>query len=161
MLEDGCLAFEDIYNLYMRYFLGRCLYIVTDCCYSGSWVKDCAQLLDRDGLMCAHDTKREKVYIKVFAACLPNEQAWDKFYTDCRGIKLHSKGPHRTIVFAEHRKLEHKSGKGSQTTLGVDFTQTGQRQCITGENEKCHGLISWTELVQHLSEVKSTKNYLI
>ena len=84
MLKDGCLKFENIYNLYMRCFKGRYLYIVTDCCYSGAWVEECAKLLDRDDIKCGHDSKREKIYIKVFASCLPNE-ALDKFYTECGG----------------------------------------------------------------------------
>lgn len=163
MLQDGCLKFEDIYNLYVKYFKGRYLYIVSDCCYSGSWVKDCAQLLDRKDIKCGHDAERKKVFIKVFTACLSNEKAFDKFYTKCRGVKLLStaESTRRTIAFAEHRKLVYKSENESQTTLGVDFTRTDR--CILGEDRKCipHDRLTWTKLVQQLTEEGCSENYLI
>lgn len=159
VLEDGQLKFEDVYNLYMKYFKGRYLYIVSDCCYSGSWVVECAQILDRNGIKCGLDAQRQQIMIKVFAACLPNEEAWDKFYTECGGVKYKC-GP-KSIVFAEHRNLEHKSGEGSQTTLGVDFTRTDQ--CIPGEDGKCRlpHKYTWTQLVQYLMENDSSEIYLI
>ena len=161
VLEDGCLRFEDIYNLYKRCFKGRYLYIVSDCCYSGSWVEECAKLLDRDGIKCGHEARRQKVYLKVFAACLPNKKAWDKFYTECRGVKLHSNGDRRTIAFAEHRKLTYRSDdyQYSQTTLGVDFTQSDK--CILDEEGKCVYCPTWTKLVQELTEEDCSKNYLV
>ena len=157
VLKDGCLKFEDIYNLYINHFKSRYLYIVTDCCYSGSWVVDCARLLDRDGIKCGHDAKRQNVYIRVFASCLPNEQAWDKFYTECRGVKLHPNGARRTIAFAEHRKLECEPEKYHQTTLGVDFTRTNG--CLGDDSKNCHS--TWTTLVQRLCDEECSKNYLI
>ena len=159
VLEDGCLKFEDIYNLYMRCFKGRYLYVVTDCCYSGSWVVECARLLDRDGIKCGHAAKQRQVYIKVFAACLPNEEAWDKFYTECKGVKLHSKDDSKSIAFSEHLRLMYKSNECSQTTLGVDFTQTNK--CILDEHETCIHCPTWTKVVQQLSEDKWSKSYLI
>lgn len=159
MLEDGCLKFEDIYNLYKRFFKGRYLYLVSDCCYSGSWVEECAKLLDRDGIKCGHDAKQSQIFLKVFASCLPSEQAYDKFYTECSGVKLHPNGACRTIAFAEHRKLTYKSEEGSQTTLGVDFTQTDR--CILDEDGKCIHRPTWAKLVQLLTEEDCSKNYLI
>ena len=159
VLEDGCLRFADIYSLYMKYFKGRYLYIVTDCCYSGSWVKDCARLLDRNDIMCGHDAKFHQVFIKVFASCLPNEQAWDKVYTECEGVKLHSDGSKKSIVFAEHRRLEFKPGSYCQTTLGMDFTRTDQ--CISDGNGKCIHRRIWTLLVHRLIEENCSENYLI
>ena len=159
VLEDGCLKFEDIYNLYKRFFKGRYLYIVTDCCFSGSWVEKCADLLDRDGIKCGHEAKHDQIYLKVFASCLPSEQAYDKFYTECSGVKSHANGAHRTIVFAEHRKLMYQSEDESQTTLGVDFTQTDM--CILDEDGKCIHRPTWAKLVQQLTEEDCSKNYLI
>ena len=163
VLKDGCLGFKDVYTLYMRCFKGRYLYIVTDCCYSGSWVEECARLLDEGGIECGHDCKRERIYIKVFATCLPSEQAWDKFYTECRGMKLHSVGDHglRTIAFAEHRKLTCTYGSQDycQTTLGVDFTRSNR--CVVDEVGNCVYHPTWTVLVQQLCEEECTKNYLV
>lgn len=144
VLEDGCLKFEDIYNLYKKYFKGHYLYIVTDCCYSGSWVVECARLLDRDGISCSHAVKRERIYIKVFAACLPNESAYDKFRTKCKGVKA-QKGRPKTVMFAAHWKLIHEECDHSQTTLGVDFT--ADNGCIGGKY--CHRS-TWSAKVQSL-----------
>ena len=158
VLKDGCLKFEDVYDLYMRNFRGRYLYIVTDCCYSGSWVVECARLLDRDGITCGHNAKRQNVYIKVFASCFPNEQAWDKVYTECRGVKLHPDGVRRTIAFAEHRKLECEQAY-YQTTLGMDFTRS--IRCVADEIGNCIYRPTWTTLVQQLCVDECSKNYLI
>ena len=163
VMEDGNLQFENIYDLYMKYFKGRYLYIVTDCCYSGAWVVECARLLDRDGIKCGHDAKLSQIYIKIFAACLPNEEAYDKFYTECKGVKLQPNGASRTVVFAEHRSLEDKSRTSYQTTLGVDFTQTNE--CIKQEDGNCiHCRTSmtlyWTKLVQRLTENQHSGKYL-
>ena len=151
VLEGGCLKFEDIYNLYKKYFKGHYLYIVTDCCYSGAWVVECARLLDRDGINCSHAVKRERIYIKVFAACLPNEDARDKVYTTCKGVKAQKDGT-KTVIFAAHRKLPHKGHDDSQTTLGVDFTASNG--CIGGEY--CYRS-TWSAKVQSLIDDRQTK----
>ena len=159
MLKDGFLKFEDIYNLYMRYFKGRHLYIVTDCCYSGAWVVECARLLDRDGITCCHVAHREHVYIKVFAACLPNEYANDKFYIECLGVKLHSRDGTKCIKFAEHRKLQYKDRNSSQTTLAVDFTH--DNTCILNLNDECIFNTTWSTYVRNLLDKRRTNDYLI
>ena len=162
VFKDGCLTFEDIYDLYKRCFKGQYLYIVTDCCYSGSWVVECARLLDRDSIKCGNNAKRQKVYIKVFAACLPNEQAYDKFYTQYKGVKLHSYSDYsKTIRFAKYRTLHDKDYKYSQTTLGVDFTNDDM--CILDGDGKCARctFTTWTEHVEHLLEQNRSHNYLV
>ena len=162
VFEDGNLAFESIYDLYIRYFKGRYLYIVTDCCYSGVWVEDCARLLDRDGVMCGHEAERQKIYIKVFAACLPNETAYDKFYTQRKGVKLQSyfADLSKTIEFAEHRRL-YKGCDYSQTTLGVDFTESDSSMCILDRDGKCTHYTTWTKYVQRLTKQDCSRNYLV
>lgn len=103
VFKDGCLKFEDIYRLYRKYFKGRYLYIVTDCCHSGAWVVECARLLDKDGIKCGHTAEHQRIYIKVFASCLPEEAANDKFYTQCQGVRSHTSSNGReAIVFAQH-----------------------------------------------------------
>ena len=160
VFKDGCLTFEDIYDLYNESFKGRYLYVVADCCYSGAWVVECARLLDTDGIRCNHMVERKKVYIKVFAACLPNEQAYDKFYSQCKGVKLHSHSDYsKTIKFAEHRRLYDKNKDKTQTTLGVDFTQ--KDICILDGDGMCIHYTSWTEHVQRLLEQSTSRDYLI
>ena len=157
IFQDRSVTFEDIYSLYKRFFKGRYLYIVTDCCYSGSWVEECARLLDKDGIKCCHIAKDQRIYIKVFAACLPSETAYDKYYTHCEGVKLHSK----TIKFAEHRRLRYKSSTASQTTLGVDFTKSDSSVCLLGTNGKCTHYATWPEYVQRLITRESSDDYLV
>ena len=139
---------------YLPYFKGRYLYIVTDCCYSGAWVVECARLLDEDDIKCGHDAKRKQVYIKVFTACLLDEQAHNTLYTKCNGVKFddHSK----SIMFAEHRKL-HPSLE--QTTLGVDFTR--DNLCTLDRRRRCIHRSSWTEDVQCLLRQNSSDCYLL
>ena len=153
--DDGCVAFEKIYDLYMRYFKGRYLYIVTDCCYSGAWVVECARLLDRDGITCSHAAKREQVYIKVFASCLHNQSAHDKFYTTCKGVRS-SRSDTKTILFPKHRKI--CDGEFFQTTLGVDFTQDDR--CVVDHDGVCHPY-TWTRCVQSLIYEDESKEYCI
>ena len=168
VFEDGCLKFEDIYQLYKKYFKGHYLYIVTDCCYSGAWVVECAKLLDKDGINCSHTAKRQRTYIKVFASCLPEESATDKFYTQCQGVRLHSSSDRRkTIVFAQHRKLQvkyHGKTNGeqtvSQTTLGVDFTWSKSNDCIL-QDEGCTCCSTWERKVKCLCEEGRTHRYLL
>jgi hypothetical protein len=159
------VKFEDIYRLYKDFFKGRYLYIVSDCCYSGSWVEECARLLDEDGIKCGHAAERQSVYIKVFAACLPNEGAYDKYYTQCQGVKLHSHPTDRskTVKFAEHRCLHYKSSDESQTTLGVDFTKIDPSVCILNREGKCthYHNATWTQYVQRLIAQKTSHDYLI
>lgn len=161
VFEDGYLAFKAIYDLYVRYFKGRYLYIVTDCCYSGAWVVECARLLDRDGVKCSHDAKDSQMYIKVFAACLPSEAAYDMFYTQCKGVKLQSyfADYSKTIEFAEHRRL-HKGSDYSQTTLGVDFTENDS-MCILNKDGKCTRYATWTEYLERLIKQDSSHSYLV
>ena len=97
----------------------------------------------------------------MFAACLLDEEAWDKFYTECRGVKFRSRHDPKSTVFAEHRKLEHKSGGDFQTTFGMDFTRTDQ--CVSGEDGKCslRHKYTWMQLVQYLTETDCSESYLI
>ena len=161
VFQDGFLKFEDLYNLYKKYFKGRYLYVVTDCCYSGTWVVECARLLDQEGITCCHAAERHQVYIKVFASCLPEQTAHDRFYTKCKGARLHSNSDlSKTVKFAEHRLLYLKEkDKYSQTTLGVDFTRS--HRCLMGHDGKCLHCPTWTQDVQYLIEQASSHDYLI
>ena len=51
--EDGFITFRDIAQLYLRAshnFKGRVLAIVSDCSYSGCWVRECMEFLDEQGV---------------------------------------------------------------------------------------------------------------
>ena len=75
--EDGFITFRDIAQLYLRAshnFKGRVLTTVSDCSYSGCWVRDCMASLDEQGVQpCGHKAREKGIVIKVFASCKSNE----------------------------------------------------------------------------------------
>ena len=73
--EDGFITFRDIAQLYRQSKLrGRILTIVSDCSYSGRWVRDCMEFLDEQGVQpCGHKAREKGILIKVFASCKPNQ----------------------------------------------------------------------------------------
>ena len=73
--EDGFITFRDIAQLYLQSKLrGRVLSIVSDCSYSGRWVRDCMEFLDEQGVQpCGHKAREKGIIIKVYASCKPNQ----------------------------------------------------------------------------------------
>ena len=75
--EDGFITFSDIAQLYLRAscnFKGRILSIISDCSYSGCWVRDCMEFLDEQGVQpCGHKAREKGMVIKVSASCKFNE----------------------------------------------------------------------------------------
>lgn len=133
---------------------------MADCCYSGAWVVECARLLDEDDIKCGHAAQKQGMFIKVFAACLPDESAHDKFYTyNYKGVTMHSVGGVKTIAFAEHCELQHEGEACSQTTLGVDFTHT--EGCILSEDGNCVHCPTWSKHIRRMLKEGCSNNYLI
>ena len=61
-------------DLYTQHFRGRVLTIVTNCSYSGSWVREAMTFMDEQGVgPCGHVAKEKGILVKVFASCLANE----------------------------------------------------------------------------------------
>ena len=74
--KDGVITFENIFGLYMDHFRGKRLTIISDCSYSGKWVRDCAKKLDEIGIpSCGHHMREQKILLKVFAACEEHQEA--------------------------------------------------------------------------------------
>jgi hypothetical protein len=72
--KDGFITFKDITELYMQYFRGKILSVTCDCSYGGSWVKSCAEFLDRNGVQpCAHSAKVKNIFISTKASCKDTE----------------------------------------------------------------------------------------
>ena len=60
----------------MDHFRGKRLSIVSDCSYSGKWVRDCAKKLDEIGIpSCGHHTREQKILLKIYTACEENQEA--------------------------------------------------------------------------------------
>ena len=75
--EDGFITFRDIADLYLRAssnFKGRVLTIISDCSYSGCWVRDCMEFLDDQRVEpCGHKAREKGMIIKVFTSSKSNE----------------------------------------------------------------------------------------
>ena len=74
--SDGFISFNEIMGLYMinQYFRGKVLTIVSDCSYSGSWVREAMAFMDEQGVgPCGHIAREKSILIKVFASCLDDE----------------------------------------------------------------------------------------
>ena len=74
--KDGVITFQDIYNLYTKHFSGKRLTIISDCSYSGNWVRECAKLYDKEGILpCGHHSRERGLLINVFASCQSHQEA--------------------------------------------------------------------------------------
>ena len=75
--RDGYIMFMDIAELYLQaphLRAGRVLTIVSDCSYSGCWVKVCEKFLDDHGVQpCGHKARDKEMLIKVYASCFPSQ----------------------------------------------------------------------------------------
>ena len=80
--KDGTISFQDIFSLYRKYCPGKCLNIVTDCCYSGHWVTEYAKTLDSLHIPpCGHRARENGTLVKVFTSCRPDQEAAEPGYS--------------------------------------------------------------------------------
>ena len=116
--KDGTISFRDIFSLYKKYLAGKFLYIITDCCYSGQWVIDCAKHLDDIGMKaCGHEARKQGILIKVFASCQPSQKATIEMYLQEEGIFRKN---NENILWLYYNKIL----SDTQTAYGCDFTKT-------------------------------------
>ena len=74
--SDGYITFQDLMDVYMETYRGRVLTVVGDCSHSGSWVKQCYQFMDGQGIIpCGHHAIEKGVLVKVFASCKSHQRA--------------------------------------------------------------------------------------
>ena len=60
--KDGEITLDEIIKLYTTYFSGKLLYLISDCCYSGQWVRRMADIMDHWKVeTCGHQAKRRNV----------------------------------------------------------------------------------------------------
>ena len=130
--SDGFISFRDIMHLYLQnaYFKGRVLTIVSDCSYSGCWVKEAMSFLDEHGVgPCGHTAKEKGILVKVYASCLANEiPAELAFSTRC------AKNDKNTGTISYNIKLRGEKIHDGQYTSGLDFTEV---LCKSKINEPC------------------------
>ncbi len=119
-------------HLYLQnaYFKGKLLSIVSDCSYSGCWVKEAMSFLDEHRVgPCGHTAKEKGILVKVFASCLANEVPAELAYSTRCAQNDKNTG---TIFYTINLRGE-KIANG-QYTSGVDFTRV---RCKSKIDEPC------------------------
>ena len=116
--KDGFISFEEIMELYTQHLKprGRVLAIVSDCSYSGRWVKEAMTFMKGQGVgPCGHQAKEKGILVKVIASCLGNEVPAElAFSTHCADNDNAG-----YLSFYTNRKEIHDD----QHTNGLDFTE--------------------------------------
>ena len=102
-------------NVYMENYRGHVLTVVSDCSYSGDWVKQCYEFLDSQGIApCGHSAIEKGILLKVFASCRPNETACVLTYS-LQGITIDKN------TGSSGYRINWKVGD-NQKSFGRDFT---------------------------------------
>ena len=118
-------------QLYLQnaHFKGKLLRIISDCSYSGCWVKEAMVFMDdQDVGPCGHTAKEKGILFKVFASCQANEiPAELAFSTHC------AQNDKNTGTLSYFIKLREKIHDG-QHTSALDFTTV---QCKSKIDEPC------------------------
>ena len=79
--EDGFITFSELARLYMDHFKGKILSIISDCSYSGSWVKSCIEMFEEQGVKpCGHSAREKRILIEVIASCKSTEVPYQLYY---------------------------------------------------------------------------------
>ena len=114
--QDGFITFRDIAQLYLLTISnmnGRVLTVVSDCSYSGHWVRDCMEFLDEQGVQpCGHRAREKGMLIKVYTSCKSNEIPTEYCYSMC-GTDSDSNTGEISFWLAEQLLT-------TQTTDGID-----------------------------------------
>ena len=90
--KDGTISFQEIFSLYRKFSAGKLLSLISDCCYSGHWVRECAKTLDSLRILpCGHKARENGALVKVFASCQPAEEAGEPCYS-IEAVKIKDDG---------------------------------------------------------------------
>ena len=115
---DAKITFEEIFHLYEMHFCGHILTIVSDCCYSGHWVGQLAEIMEAKGIgACGHKAIEEGYMIKVFASCSPQEGAYDTYYAK-KSVFVESSS---SLMLFDVKTI--KNGNISQTPVAINSTK--------------------------------------
>jgi len=88
----GFVTMEQIRQIYDEYFSGKVMTVVTDCNYSGSWVKSWMSYLEKRCIQpCQHSSRRNKTYLSFISSCGEYEKATSLFMV-ARAFSNDSKG---------------------------------------------------------------------
>ena len=117
-------------DIYIQHFRGRVLTIISDCSYSGSWVREAMAFMDEQGVgPCGHLAKERGILIKVLTSCLADEiPAELAFSTHCARNNT-STGIMCYIIDYRSDKIHN-----GQHPSGLDFTHI---QCKNKIDQPC------------------------
>ena len=137
----GVISFQDIYDLYIEHFKGKRLNIISDCSYSGNWVKECAKVYDDQGILyCGHHSREKGILINVSTSCQAYQEATILAYeNEAMEVVVND------LVFTGNKTLS-----SGQTTLNRPFSMI----CDNKPEEECKYTRSnqtWTNLLLRLS----------
>ena len=80
--KDGTISFQDIFHLFRRTCHGKVLSIISDCSYSGQWVRECTKTLDSLQIApCGHRARENGAMVKVCTSCQPDQEAAEPCYS--------------------------------------------------------------------------------
>lgn len=140
--KDGFITFSDIAQLYLKAssnMKGRVLSIVSDCSYSGCWVKDCMEFFDEQGVQpCGHKAREKGMLIKMFASCKSNEIPTVFCYSIC-GIHIVANTKEVSLPWPSMHL-------GTQTTVAIDYSVINCNSKTIGEQCTLKPHYNWRKL---------------
>ena len=111
--------------MYIECFKGKRLSIISDCSYSGNWVKECAKVYDNQGILsCGHHSREKGILLDCRVSSISYQQATILAY-----VKEAMKIIVDEVIFSYTKQLS----TGQQGTDG-EFTII---QCNNQPNEQC------------------------
>ncbi len=129
--KDGVVTFDQIFRLYQQHFRGKVLTLVCDCCYAGQWVHRFVETLEMLGIgACGHKATEAGYLMKVFTSCLPDQTAYDTYYTT-KSVRI---DPTNSLMTFYLSSLQVKPTQSLQTPNGIDGTTT---RCFGEPEEPC------------------------
>ena len=125
--KDGVISFNDIFELYLNFFKGKPLSIVSDCSYSGNWINECGKRLDEMNVSsCGHHTREQGLLFSIHTSCQPNEEATALCYIN--EANEFSEADKAVLVWPS------KTLTSGQKTMCTDFRTI---RCSKPANESC------------------------
>ncbi|XP_019862523.1 PREDICTED: uncharacterized protein LOC109591181 [Amphimedon queenslandica] len=139
--KDGVISFNDIFNLFKEHLQkkGLSLTVVSDCSYSGNWIYDCADRLDKMKIpSCGHHTRENNILIQVVASCQHNEEVTASYakeavnYIEASQVVKFKYGPDTVL-------------SSGQKPMGADF------RTIRCDKEPCEvdAICTWNDYVSN------------
>ena len=126
----------------MEHYRGHVLTIVSDCSYSGNWVKQCYDFLDAQSVVpCGHSAIEKGILLKVFVSCRQSETA------GVLGFSLQGMTIDKNTWRSGYR-INWKIGE-KQMSFGRDFTTM---LCGRKVDEQCEADIARTWRMKAESE---------